>query len=51
MKRYLLYLSGISAAATAWIAYRSGRSPARIVPVQEAAAKLQQAWADHHTQA
>jgi hypothetical protein len=49
MNRFLLI--SLLATTAAWILIRTGRSSARIVPVKEAAAKLQEAWADHHTTA
>lgn len=51
MTRFALYLAGISAGLAALAAYRQRTSPTRRIPVKEAAAKLQQAWADHHTTA
>jgi hypothetical protein len=48
MNRFVL-ISLLSSAA-AWILIRTSHSN-RVVPVSEAAAKLQQAWADHHTTA
>jgi hypothetical protein len=49
MNRFALV--SLFATAAAWLLIRSTHSPKRIVPVKEAAAKLQQAWADHHTTA
>jgi hypothetical protein len=49
MNRFLLI--SLLATTAAWILIRTGKSSARIVPVKEAAAKLQEAWADHHTTA
>jgi hypothetical protein len=49
MNRFLLI--GLFASAAAWMLIRTSHSPNRVVPVAEAAAKLQQAWADHHTTA
>ncbi len=49
MSRFALF--SLVATAAAWILIRTTHSPNRVVPVQEAAAKLQQAWADHHTTA
>jgi hypothetical protein len=49
MNRFLLI--SLLATTAAWILIRTGRSSARIVPVKEAAARLQEAWADHHTTA
>lgn len=47
MNRFLLL--SLLASAGAWILIRTSSSQNRVVPVAEAAAKLQQAWADHHT--
>jgi hypothetical protein len=49
MNRFALL--SLVATVAAWILIRNTQSPKRIVPVKEAAAKLQQAWADHHTTA
>jgi len=49
MNRFLLV--SLLATTAAWILIRTGKSPTRVVPAREAAAKLQQAWADHHTTA
>jgi hypothetical protein len=49
MNRFLLI--SLLASAGAWILIRTSHSPNRVIPVAEAAAKLQQAWADHHTTA
>jgi hypothetical protein len=49
MNRFLLL--SLLATTAAWIVIRTGSSPARVVPAKKAAAKLQQAWADHHTTA
>jgi hypothetical protein len=49
MNRFLFL--GLLASVAAWILIRTSNPPTRIVPVKEAAAKLQQAWADHHTTA
>ncbi len=54
MNRFALYLAGVSALATAWVVFRNRMAvdPSRKrIPVQQAAAMLQQAWADHHTTA
>jgi len=48
MSRFLL-LSLLTTAA--WILIRAGKPSTRVIPAKEAAAKLQQAWADHHTTA
>jgi hypothetical protein len=49
MNRFLLL--SLLATTTAWILIRTGKPPTRVIPAKEAAAKLQQAWADHHTRA
>jgi hypothetical protein len=49
MNRFALI--SLFATAAAWLLIRHTQSPNRVVPVKEAAAKLQQAWADHHTTA
>ena len=49
MNRPLLY--SLIATAAAWILIRTSLTRKRIVPASVAAAKLQQAWADHHTTA
>jgi hypothetical protein len=49
MNRYVLI--SLFASAAAWILIRTSHRPNRVIPVTEAAAKLQQAWADHHTTA
>jgi hypothetical protein len=49
MNRFALI--SLFATAAAWLLIRSTHSAHRAVPVQEAAANLQQAWADHHTTA
>jgi hypothetical protein len=49
MNRSLLL--SLLAVTAAWILIRTSNSPTRLVPVNEAAAQLQQAWADHHTTA
>jgi hypothetical protein len=51
MLRFALYLSGVSAALAAWVVLGENKRAARRVPVKKAAALLQEAWADHHTQA
>ena len=40
-----------AAAAVAWLLIGTRNSVEHSIPVQEAAAKLQKAWADHHTTA
>jgi hypothetical protein len=49
MKRRLLL--SLLATLAAWLLIRNSSSNKRAVPAQEAAAKLQKAWADHHTTA
>ena len=49
MNRFLLL--SLVATAAAWLLIRSSASVRRPVPVTVAAAKLQEAWADHHTTA
>jgi len=49
MNRFLLI--SLLASAGAWILIRTSYSQNRVIPVADAAAKLQQAWADHHTTA
>lgn len=51
MLRMALYAVGISAAVAACLAYQDRKRALRPVPVKEAAVKLQEAWADHHTRA
>ena len=46
-----LLLLSLLATAAAWLLIRDSISAKRIIPAAEAAAKLQQAWADHHTTA
>src|SRR5271156_179747 len=48
MNRLLL---SFLATTAAWILFRTSNAPTRVVPAKEAAAILQQAWADHHTTA
>ena len=48
MNRILLFLS-VAATASAWLLIRN--ADRRTIPVQDAAARLQQAWADNHTTA
>lgn len=50
MFRASLYVLGISAFLAAWAAYRN-QQRVRPMPVNKAAAMLQKAWADNHTQA
>jgi hypothetical protein len=49
MNRFIL-LSFLATTA-AWLLIRTSKPSNRAVPAKEAAAKLQQAWADHHTTA
>ena len=46
-----IFLLGVFSTVAAWLLIRNATSANRTVPVVEAAAKLQQAWADHHTTA
>jgi hypothetical protein len=50
MLRFALYLGGVSAAVVAWVFFGDQKRANRRVPVKKAAAMLQEAWADHHTQ-
>jgi hypothetical protein len=50
MLRFALYLGGVSAAVAAWVFFGDQKRANRRVPVKKAAAMLQEAWADHHTQ-
>jgi hypothetical protein len=49
MFRLALYIFGISSCAAALLAYKKQKDAKRPIPVKEAAAKLQKAWADSHT--
>ena len=49
MFRLALYIFGISSCAAALLAYKGQMDAKRPIPVKEAAAKLQKAWADSHT--
>ena len=51
MFRLALYIFGISSCAAALLAYKKQKDAKRPIPVKEAAAKLQKAWADSHTYA
>ena len=54
MLRLPLYIFGISTVLTAWALFKNQQrstDPRRRIPVKEAAALLQEAWADHHTRA
>jgi sugar phosphate permease len=46
MKKALFLVSGIAAAAVGFLVYNSRRNE----PVEELAHRLEEAWADHHTQ-
>ncbi|MGA8743911.1 MAG: hypothetical protein WB561_22150 [Terracidiphilus sp.] len=50
MFRLSLYVVGVSALVAAWAIYQKEQ---RMIPmpVHKAAAKLQDAWSDHHTRA
>jgi hypothetical protein len=50
MIRLSLYVLGVTAFVAACAAYRNQQKK-KPVPVQKAAAMLQQAWADHRTRA
>jgi len=50
MFRLSLYVVGISACIAAWAVYRNEQKKIPM-PVDKAAALLQQAWADHRTRA
>jgi hypothetical protein len=50
MFRLSLYVLGVSAFVAAWAAYRN-QQKTKPIPVQKAAAMLQEAWVDHHTRA
>lgn len=51
MIRLALYACGVAAGIGAWLVWREQKRTMRRLPVHEAAAMLQQAWADHHTRA
>ncbi len=52
MTRTFLLLLGAVSAYTAWLLMQGQASPVRkLVPARQAAALLEQAWADHHTRA
>ncbi len=52
MTRTILFLLGTVSAYATWVLMRDGSQPARKpIPAKQAAALLQQAWADHHTRA
>lgn len=41
-------LLGLLTGAAALVVFRNNKSPVQIVPAEEAAAKLREAWADNH---
>ncbi len=46
------FVFGLLAGLSTWaLVHRSNTAKKRIVPAKDAAMKLQQAWADHHTSA
>lgn len=47
MKKFLLAVSGVCAAAAGFLVWNTRR----IEPVTELAEQLEHAWADHHTRA
>jgi hypothetical protein len=51
MLRLALYVGGVAAGLAAWLVWRDQVNAVRRVPVKQAAAMLQEAWADHHTTA
>ena len=51
MFRLTLYLCGFAAGVGAWLVWREQARANRPIPAQEAAARLREAWADHHTRA
>jgi hypothetical protein len=52
MKRFTLFLLGTLGAYAAWTLITDNQTPERkVIPATEAAARLQAAWADHHTRA
>jgi len=51
MSRFVVYLGGLSAALAAWVVFGNRNRAGRVIPAAKAAAMLQEAWADHHTQA
>jgi hypothetical protein len=50
MLRLSLYVLGLSAFVATWAVYQDQQKK-KPIPVKKAAAMLQEAWADHHTQA
>jgi hypothetical protein len=51
MLRFFLYVGGVSAGLAAWLVFENRNRASRVIPATKAAAMLQEAWADHHTQA
>ena len=51
MLRFVLYVGGVSAGLAAWLVLENRSRANRVIPATKAAALLQEAWADHHTQA
>ena len=51
MNRFLLIALSATATLVAWILIQSRESSESSIPVNDAVAKLQEAWADHHTTA
>ena len=51
MLRFFLYVGGVSAGLAAWLVLENRNRANRVIPATKAAAMLQEAWADHHTQA
>ncbi len=51
MLRLAFYISGVSVGLMTYVIYQGKKRAMRRVPVTEAAALLQRAWADHHTMA
>jgi hypothetical protein len=49
MLRLAFYVSGLTAALAAYYVYLDQKRTTRRIPVKDAAALLQKAWADHHT--
>jgi hypothetical protein len=51
MFRFAFYLGGLVAGVAALAFWQDYRRSTRRIPVKEAAAQLQAAWADYHTRA
>lgn len=51
MSRLALYIIGVSSVLTAWAIYKRRADARRPIPAKQAAAMLQEAWADYHTRA